>query len=372
MRFARKPENSTVRWMVFASAGFSAAPLVLAAALLGGVGQGAWAAGDAAQTGKPVSLSKSAPADDYALANLPAGSSSPGVDVRERESLPAKQLFGAVETPAPLPSEPIGYYTEGCAAGNVPMPQVGEAWQMMRPRRNRYWGQPQLIAFLQEFARRAKRELGINGLLIGDLSQPRGGPMTSGHRSHQIGLDADIWFLEMPDRVLSEQERNTMSARLVTLDHRRINPRRFTEKHARLLRMAAKYPQVQRIFVHPPIKKYMCAFAERIGDEDKSWLARIRPYWGHNYHFHIRLRCPAGATNCKPQPEPNPEDGTGCGKHLAWWYSDEPWQMDRGVPSLLYREGVPVPRPRPKKPEPRREITMQDLPHACRVVLDAR
>jgi hypothetical protein len=33
------------------------------------------------------------------------------------------------------------------------------------------------------------------GLYIGDISQPRGGPMTSGHASHQIGLDADIWML---------------------------------------------------------------------------------------------------------------------------------------------------------------------------------
>jgi murein endopeptidase len=30
------------------------------------------------------------------------------------------------------------------------------------------------------------------GLLIGDMSQPRDGPMLYGHSSHQIGLDVDI------------------------------------------------------------------------------------------------------------------------------------------------------------------------------------
>ncbi len=292
-------------------------------------------------------------------------------DVSEWERLPAKRLFGAQRAPAELPARPIGFYSRGCAAGNVAIELTGDAWQVMRPGRNRYWGQPQLIRFLKDFARRARKEIGWNGLLVGDLSQPRGGPMLTGHASHQIGLDADIWLKEMPARVLSMKERETVSAVLMTLDRKRIDPRRFTERHARLIRMAALYPQVQRIFVHPPIKKYLCDWSRRRGEKNRRWLAKVRPYYGHNYHFHVRLRCPAGARECKDQGDPRPADGTGCGAHLAYWYSDRPWGGKRKKVERFI-DGIPIPRARPPKPRPRKPLTLARLPAACRGVLLAR
>ena len=36
--------------------------------------------------------------------------------------------------------------------------------------------------------------------------------MVSGHASHQVGLDADIWLMPMPNRQLSRNEREEMSA----------------------------------------------------------------------------------------------------------------------------------------------------------------
>ncbi len=286
-------------------------------------------------------------------------------------SVPAKRLFGAAKAPAQLEPQPIGVYSRGCAAGNVRLELTGDAWQVMRPSRNRYWGQPELIRFLKTFANKAKREIGWNGLLVGDLSQPRGGPMISGHASHQIGLDADIWLTEMPRRVLSIKERETISAVLMTRDRKRINPDRFTVRHAKLIRMAAKFSQVQRIFVHPPIKKYLCDWAARSGDMG-PWLAKIRPYYGHNYHFHVRLRCPKGAKNCKDQGDPREPDGTGCGGNLAYWYSDRPWGGGKRLKARRFYNGIPIPRPRPRKPKPRRQITLADLPGKCRMVLSAQ
>ena len=69
-----------------------------------------------------------------------------------------------------------------------------------------------MIAFLERFSRKAKAEGVWNGILVGDISQPRGGPMLTGHASHQVGLDADVWLTPMPDRTLSREERETMSA----------------------------------------------------------------------------------------------------------------------------------------------------------------
>ena len=288
------------------------------------------------------------------------------------EGKPAKKLFGHMKTPAPLPPQPIGSYARGCAAGNVAMPLTGPAWQVMRLSRNRFWGQPILIKYLERYAREARKYDGWPGLLIGDLSQPRGGPMLSGHASHQIGLDVDIWFDPMPDHVMTRKERETKGASSVTLDRKRINPKRFGVKLARILRRAALYPETQRIFVHPPIKKYLCDWSRRNGEINRAWLARIRPYYGHADHFHIRLRCPRGAANCKNQGDPRPKDGTGCGAHLAYWYSNKPWGGGKRVKVRRFWHGIPLPRPRPRKPRPKRQITLKNLPPLCKTVLLAR
>ena len=291
---------------------------------------------------------------------------------RAVRTAPAKQLFGQARWPAALPAQPYGFYSRGCAAGNVRMPLNGPYWQVMRPSRNRYWGQPVLIRFLKKLAKEAHDKDGWPGLLIGDLSQPRGGPMTSGHASHQIGLDADIWLTPMPSRRLTMKERETISAVLMTKDRRHINPARFTERHARLIRRAALQPEVQRIFVHPPIKKYLCDWSRQRGEKNRCWLAKVRPYYGHNYHFHVRLRCPKGARSCKNQGDPHPRDGTGCGQELAYWYSDKPWGGGRAQKPKRFVNGIPLPRPRPKKPRPRRPLTLAQLPRQCTAVILAK
>jgi hypothetical protein len=121
-------------------------------------------------------------------------------------STPAKEMFARKSTPFPGPPRSIGGYFAGCLAGAVPLPITGPTWQVMRLSRNRNWGNPQLVRFIERFGNNAKR-VGWNGLLVGDMSQPRGGPMLSEHKSHQVGLDVDIWFTEMPDHVQTREER---------------------------------------------------------------------------------------------------------------------------------------------------------------------
>lgn len=268
---------------------------------------------------------------------------------------PAKILFGNARTPAPIAARAIGFYTRGCLAGAVELPKDGPAWQAMRLSRNRNWGHPELVALIERLAGEARANDGWPGLLVGDLAQPRGGPMTSGHASHQLGLDADIWLTPMPDRKLSGHERETMQAISVVKNRKEIDPAVWTEAHARLIRRAASLPQVERIFVHPPIKKALCEWAGKKG----AWLAKVRAYYGHNYHFHIRMRCPADSPSCKGQPPAKPKDGTGCGEELAYWMSDKPWKP---------AEPKPV-KPKPK-PKPKPEITLAQLPSECRAVIE--
>jgi penicillin-insensitive murein endopeptidase len=262
----------------------------------------------------------------------------------------AKDLFGAEKLPA-VAGKPqtFGFYSKGCFSGGVAIATDGPTWQAMRLSRNRRWGHPTMIKLIERLSREASTD-GWPGLLIGDISQPRGGPMLTGHASHQVGLDADIWLTPMPSRKLSASEReNTSATSMIKKGGLTVDDRLWTPAHLKLLRRAASYSQVERIFVHPGIKKKLCDTATG----DRSWLKKIRPFWGHDYHFHIRIKCQPGSSGCKGQ-EPPPSD-EGCGKSLAWWFTDEPWRPAKG----------------PEKPKARDVMTMASLPKQCRAVLDA-
>ncbi len=192
-------------------------------------------------------------------------------------SQPAKKVFGAQKQPTTsLKARAIGSYAKGCMAGGKAISVDGPAWQVMRLSRNRNWGHPDLVKLVERLAVEAKENDGWNGLLVGDLAQPRGGPMLSGHASHQVGLDADIWLTPMPNRTLSRKEREEISATIVTKDRKTINKKVWSEAHARLIKRAASYPEVARIFVHPPIKAELCKWAKG----DTAWLAKVRPISG--------------------------------------------------------------------------------------------
>lgn len=264
-------------------------------------------------------------------------------------NVPAKELFGRKATPADLEARAIGFYSRGCLAGGEALPINGQAWQVMRLSRNRNWGHPDLIAFLEKFARNVPRVSNWPGLLMGDISQPRGGPMLTGHASHQIGLDADIWLTPMPQRQLSRSEREEMSATdMVRADRLDVDPRVWTPDQTAIIRAAAKDSAVQRIFVNAAIKKALC----REAGSDRGWLNKVRPMYGHNYHFHVRVFCPGGGEACTGQDPVPPGDGC---DQLDFWFSD----------AVLH----PKPRP-PGKPKP--PMTMASLPAECRVVLKAK
>src|SRR2546429_2815606 len=127
--------------------------------------------------------------------------------------LGAKELFARRYLPAAAEKpRVVGFYAHGCIAGAEGLPINGEAWQVMRLSRNRYWAHPDMVALVKRLAMKAKKDAGWPGILVGDMSQPRGGPMLTGHASHQVGLDADIWLTPMPNRQLSSNEREEMSA----------------------------------------------------------------------------------------------------------------------------------------------------------------
>jgi penicillin-insensitive murein DD-endopeptidase len=265
--------------------------------------------------------------------------------------LGAKELFGRKVLPAAMPTRVIGFYAKGCIAGAAALPVNGDTWQVMRLSRNRYWAHPDMVSLVERLAAKAHKDAGWPGILIGDMSQPRGGPMFTGHASHQVGLDADIWLTPMPNRRLSREEREEMSAvMMVRNDRLDIDPHVFTPGHLAVIRAAAQEPTVQRIFVNAAIKKALCREAKG----DRGWLSKVRPMYGHDYHFHIRIKCPPGSGECEGQPEPSASEGCSPGD-LAFWFKD----------SIIH------PKPPKEPPKPRPPMTLAQLPSACRQVLAA-
>ena len=270
---------------------------------------------------------------------------------------PAKVLFGAVATPAPLAARAIGTYAKGCLSGAQALPVDGPAWQAMRLSRNRNWGHPKLIALVEKLAMDGKAKDGWPGLLVGDIAQPRGGPMLTGHASHQIGLDADIWLTPMPDRTLTHEEREKIEATsMLGEDETTVNGAVWTEAHLKILKRAASYHEVERILVHPAIKQVLCFQA----GSDREWLSKVRPYWGHYYHFHVRISCPPGSANCTPQKSVPGDDG--CGKELDDWLK---------LIAKIKLEPAPLPIPQPPAVAAKEKpaMTLDQLPAECRVVL---
>lgn len=234
----------------------------------------------------------------------------------------------------------IGAFANGCIIGARPLPLQSPDYQVMRVDQRRYFGHPDLLAFIQRLSARVR--LNTSGhVLVGDMGMPAGGRFSSGHASHQSGLDVDIW-LQLPRQRWSEQQLlRPQPVDMVAADGKQVNRRVWQPQIARLIETAARDEDVTRIFVHPAIKLQLCETA----GGDRGWLSKVRPWFGHRAHMHVRLRCPADSLECQEQ-EP-PPSGDGCGAELNSWF-------------LPKAPGAPT----PAKPTP------PPLPPSCQALLD--
>jgi penicillin-insensitive murein endopeptidase len=321
---------------------------------------------------QPVSAPVPVPA--VPASATPAPASAPKAAAKGKKTV-AKDLFGAVKEPANLAAKSIGFYAHGCLAGGKPLPVNGPAWQVMRLSRNRNWGHPSLIKYIERFAADAKEKDGWPGLLVGDLSMPRGGPMPYGHASHQVGLDVDIWYRPAPGHELSAKEREDIPMESFLSDPGHVNPAMWSPDYEKLLRRAVAYPEVARVFVNPAIKKWLCDNVKG----DRAFLSKITPIMGHHDHFHVRLVCPAGNPGCEGQALKADE---GCGKGLDNWIAA--LMKSKPQPPASAAAAPPSPAPVAKarwtyKAWKKKKIasngktplTMAQLPPECETVLKA-
>jgi penicillin-insensitive murein endopeptidase len=240
-----------------------------------------------------------------------------------------------VQKPAPGEPAAIGGYSEGCIRGAETLPLDGPGFQVMHPSRSRHYGHPHLVDFIQKLSN-GYHEAGHGVLLVGDLAQPRGGKAHGGHASHQTGLDVDIWYWHPPRArkgPLPAEARENLKSRSILNGKTGEIRERWKEPVATALELSARDSRVQRIFVHPIIKRELC---QRTEGQERGWLRALRPWWGHDDHFHVRLRCPEDSPECEAQ-HAVPE-GDGC-EELAWWFDAEA-QAERKKERSRYRRKV--------------------------------
>jgi penicillin-insensitive murein endopeptidase len=225
--------------------------------------------------------------------------------------------WAEVRSPSQGPIQVIGGVSNGCIGGADALPETGAGYVSIRRYRNRYYGHPELLRFIEEVGRAQQRRRGL-AMMVGDLSQPRGGLMSSSHRSHQNGLDVDIWFTlaDSPADARRRMDQQPDPRSMVRPDGLSVSDA-WGEDQRFLIETAARHRSVERIFVNPAIKRELC----RSATAERGWLRKVRPWKGHDAHFHVRLACPPGSPQCDRQAALPPGDG--CGEELTWWFSEE-------------------------------------------------
>jgi penicillin-insensitive murein endopeptidase len=251
--------------------------------------------------------------------------------------------WSAIQNPSPGPVQVIGGTANGCIAGASNLPIDGPGYEVIKLSRRRYFGHGDTVNFVEGLGRRAQAA-GLPIFYVGDMAQPRGGPLPFGHASHQTGLDVDIWFtLDTRAGLLPAEREEPELPSMVLPTVPQIDPSHFGRRQVTLLRLAAADPRVDRIFINPVIKLALCRGFGGAIDSGSAWLTRLRPWWGHDDHFHVRLRCPENSLSCEPQSAI--PAGDGCDAAL------EDWTHHLKLPK-------PVGPPPPRK-----------LPVACRALL---
>lgn len=257
-------------------------------------------------------------------------------------TLASASSWSKVKTTSPGPATAIGGPSNGCIGGAEALPASGAGFVSIRRHRNRFYGHPETVRLVKELGRAlSTRTDGL--MMVGDLSQPRGGLMSSMHRSHQNGMDVDIWFsLAASARSANKRHQENRDPESMVAPGEEDLGKAWGNEQLFLLKSAAENPNVDRIMVNPAIKRALC----RSENGNRRWLRKLRPWWGHDAHFHARLKCPKGSQKCRQQAPI--AAGDGCDKTLAWWFSAE--------------AKTPSKKPKKKKARPA-------MPAACRPLL---
>lgn len=267
---------------------------------------------------------------------------------------PRFKTWAQAKSPTSNPVKIHGGYAKGCIEGAVELPKKSSDYTVVNLEDNRNYGHPETIRFIQDLAGHLRKK-GLPPILIEDISPPRGGPVLKGHASHQNGLDIDISFL-IPEKPLSLQARQKRpEISFVEADKKTLKAI-WGDYQTQLLVTTASSNRINRVFVAPAIKKYVC---EKY--PEAPWLYKVRAWWGHEDHLHARLHCPVTEKGCVPQPLD--EGDMQCGSTLEKW-------LKRVAPPPPKPPAPPLKDEKKVEPAKIKYKTFPKLPEECKKVIE--
>jgi penicillin-insensitive murein endopeptidase len=216
-------------------------------------------------------------------------------------------LFGCTRCPSPLSPNlggpAVGLPTRGVLLSAAELPSSGAGFEWLKTQ-GHHWGVPRLVQAIEEAAGQVARERpGGAPLVVGDLSDERGGLLT-GHRSHHTGRDADLLFYV--ETLAGEPTASPGFVRFGPDGLAKVGKGKASSyvrfdvaREWVLIKSLALSEQanVQWLFVSRPLEALITEYARAMGEpDDLVWHAETvmrQPSDSapHDDHLHLRTAC---------------------------------------------------------------------------------
>lgn len=180
---------------------------------------------------------------------------------------------------------------------------------VIRPERNAYYATNELTHILDMISKMSYTLTPGYKSSIGDVSRAKGGKLFK-HKSHQIGVDADVAFY------FKNKTFQGYLASAVMVN--KLHPDWMYEQQWTMFKKVQETGFIDRIFIHPLMKKKLCEHAIKLGELTKGdskslaaqTLRRLIPEKDHHDHYHLRVKCSSAQVRCRQMAEP--PQGSGC------------------------------------------------------------
>lgn len=180
---------------------------------------------------------------------------------------------------------------------------------VIRPERRAYYGTNELTHVLDIISKLSYTLTPGYKSAIGDISREKGGKLFR-HKSHQNGVDADVAFYF---------KNKTFQGYLASaIAVNKLHPDWMYEQQWTMFKRIQETGFIDRIFIHPLMKKKLCEHAINLGELKKNdtkslaaqTLRRLIPEKDHHDHYHLRVKCSSAQVRCRQMADP--PQGSGC------------------------------------------------------------
>ncbi len=192
--------------------------------------------------------------------------------------------------------------------------QLGKnaGFQVLNQENERYYGTWDMIQFIKKMGEWVRVSFPNQTLAVRDISKKDGGQLAK-HKSHKVGLDADIaYFTKNKSRIMTT---------MIDTRTNQVSNDLMLDEQLKLFKYMISTGEVHVIFVDHLIKKALCEKATELGEVNGNkdnpltvrTLNRLAPDFGkdreHSTHFHLRLFCGPYNRACNLGNPGGPETG---------------------------------------------------------------